>query len=160
MMGSLMKKSKSGVAAEWGAFILYIGLLVYFTIFAESMGRTVPIVSSGYRYNLVPLKEIKRFLCNTDTLGWKPVILNVVGNVVAFIPFGYFLPRLFKYRIKFIRAALITFDLSLAIEIIQLLTRVGSLDVDDLFLNTIGGVIGYILCAIVWWKHSKYYHKR
>ena len=160
MMGSLMKKSKSGVAAEWVAFILYIGLLIYFTIFAESMGRTVPIVSSGYRYNLVPLKEIKRFLCNTDTLGWKPVILNVVGNVVAFIPFGYFLPRLFKYRIKFIRAALITFDLSLAIEIIQLLTRVGSLDVDDLFLNTIGGVIGYILCAIVWWKHSKYYHKR
>lgn len=160
MMGSLMKKSKSGVAAEWVAFILYIGLLVYFTIFAESMGRTVPIVSSSYRYNLVPLKEIKRFLCNTDTLGWKPVILNVVGNVVAFIPFGYFLPRLFKYRIKFIRAALITFDLSLAIEIIQLLTRVGSLDVDDLFLNTIGGVIGYILCAIVWWKHSKYYHKR
>ena len=155
-----MKKSKAGVAAEWVAFILYIGLLVYFTIFAESMGRTVPIVSSGYRYNLVPLKEIKRFLCNTDTLGWKPVILNVVGNVVAFIPFGYFLPRLFKYRIKFIRAALITFDLSLAIEIIQLLTRVGSLDVDDLFLNTIGGVIGYILCAIVWWKHSKYYHKR
>ena len=160
MMGTLMKKSKAGVAAEWVAFILYIGLLVYFTIFAESMGRTVPIVSSGYRYNLVPLKEIKRFLCNTDTLGWKPVILNVVGNVVAFIPFGYFLPRLFKYRIKFIRAALITFDLSLAIEIIQLLTRVGSLDVDDLFLNTIGGVIGYILCAIVWWKHSKYYHKR
>ena len=160
MMGSLMKKSKSGVAAEWVAFILYIGLLIYFTIFAESMGRTVPIVSSSYRYNLVPLKEIKRFLCNTDTLGWKPVILNVVGNVVAFIPFGYFLPRLFKYRIKFIRAALITFDLSLAIEIIQLLTRVGSLDVDDLFLNTIGGVIGYILCAIVWWKHSKYYHKR
>lgn len=160
MMGSLMKNSKSGVAAEWVAFILYIGLLVYFTIFAESMGRTVPIVSSSYRYNLVPLKEIKRFLCNTDTLGWKPVILNVVGNVVAFIPFGYFLPRLFKYRIKFIRAALITFDLSLAIEIIQLLTRVGSLDVDDLFLNTIGGVIGYILCAIVWWKHSKYYHKR
>ena len=155
-----MKKSKAGVAAEWVAFIFYIGLLVYFTIFAESMGRTVPIVSSGYRYNLVPLKEIKRFLCNTDTLGWKPVILNVVGNVVAFIPFGYFLPRLFKYRIKFIRAALITFDLSLAIEIIQLLTRVGSLDVDDLFLNTIGGVIGYILCAIVWWKHSKYYHKR
>ena len=148
------------MAAEWVAFILYIGLLVYFTIFAESMGRTVPIVSSGYRYNLVPLKEIKRFLCNTDTLGWKPVILNVVGNVVAFIPFGYLLPRLFKYRIKFIRAALITFDLSLAIEIIQLLTRVGSLDVDDLFLNTIGGVIGYILCAIVWWKHSKYYHKR
>ena len=160
MMGTLMKKSKAGVAAEWVAFILYIGLLVYFTIFAESMGRTVPIVSSSYRYNLVPLKEIKRFLCNTDTLGWKPVILNVVGNVVAFIPFGYFLPRLFKYRIKFIRAALITFDLSLAIEIIQLLTRVGSLDVDDLFLNTIGGVIGYILCAIVWWKHSKYYHKR
>ncbi len=155
-----MKKSKAGVAAEWVAFIFYIGLLVYFTIFAESMGRTVPIVSSSYRYNLVPLKEIKRFLCNTDTLGWKPVILNVVGNVVAFIPFGYFLPRLFKYRIKFIRAALITFDLSLAIEIIQLLTRVGSLDVDDLFLNTIGGVIGYILCAIVWWKHSKYYHKR
>ena len=156
MMGALMKKSKAGVAAEWVAFIFYIGLLVYFTIFAESMGRTVPIVSSSYRYNLVPLKEIKRFLCNTDTLGWEPVILNIAGNVIAFIPFGYFLPRLFKYRIQFLKAVLVSFDLSLAIEIIQLLSRVGSFDVDDLILNTLGGIIGYILCAIVWRERRKH----
>ena len=61
-----------------------------------------------------------------------------------------------KYRIKFIRAAFVSFDLSLAIEIIQLLTRVGSFDVDDLILNTLGGVIGYILCAIVWRERRKH----
>ena len=124
------------------------------------MGRTVPIVSSSYRYNLVPLEEIKRFLCNTDTLGWEPVISNIAGNVIAFIPFGYFLPRLFKYRIQFLKAVLVSFDLSLAIEIIQLLSRVGSFDVDDLILNTIGGIIGYILCVIVWRERGKYPHSQ
>ena len=38
--------------------------------------------------------------------------------------------------------------LSLCVEIIQLFTRVGSFDVDDILLNTIGGVLGYIIFLI------------
>ena len=38
--------------------------------------------------------------------------------------------------------------LSLGVEVMQLITRVGSFDVDDIFLNTLGGVLGYIIFVI------------
>ena len=44
---------------------------------------------------------------------------------------------------------LAAFLLSLTIEITQLLTRVGSFDVDDLILNTAGGIAGYLLFYIM-----------
>jgi len=46
-----------------------------------------------------------------------------------------------------------SFELSLLVELIQLVTKVGSFDVDDIILNTIGGAIGYIVYKVVrgWW---------
>ena len=71
--------------------------------------------------------------------------------VVAFIPFGIFLPVLSHRRIKLIATTLYSFSLSLAIELTQLITMVGSCDVDDLILNCLGGLTGYIIYA-VWCK--------
>lgn len=145
-----MSKGRAVRVLEWLVFWGYIALLVYFMFFAESMGRNgSSAVSSGYRYNLEPLKEIKRFLNNVDTLGIWPVFLNIGGNILAFVPFGYFLPSLSTHRLKFISVTLLAFELSLCIELVQLLSKVGSLDVDDMILNTLGGVAGYILFIII-----------
>ncbi|MEI3265755.1 MAG: VanZ family protein [Frisingicoccus sp.] len=46
---------------------------------------------------------------------------------------------------NFFRVVGMTFLLSLFIECIQLIFRVGSFDVDDLILNTLGGLIGYVI---------------
>ena len=46
---------------------------------------------------------------------------------------------------KFFRVLMLTFILSLFVECIQLIFRVGSFDVDDLILNTTGGVFGYFV---------------
>ena len=74
-------------------------------------------------------------------------LLLIVGNVIIFIPFGFFLPMASKYRSCF--ATLFwSFGLSLCVEIFQLLTKVGSFDVDDILLNTIGGVAGHIIFVI------------
>lgn len=145
-----MVKNKTKKVFEWIIFLGYIGLLVYFMFFAESLGRT-SVVSSryGYRYNLEPLKEIKRFMYNIDTLGMWPVFLNIGGNILAFVPFGYFMPSLSVHRLKFLNVLLMTFELSFIIELIQLLSKVGSFDVDDLILNTLGGIMGYILFIIL-----------
>ena len=43
---------------------------------------------------------------------------------------------------------LYSFELSLLVELLQLVFKVGSFDVDDMLLNTFGGVIGYIVFAI------------
>lgn len=124
-------------------FVIYIIALCYFLFFAESMGRT----SRGdeYHYNLQPLFEIKRIWRGRHILGMKYVILNFVGNVVAFIPFGYFIPKIVKKKIGLFYTVLFSFEFSLVVELTQLITRTGSFDVDDLILNTLGGLIGYIL---------------
>ena len=74
----------------------------------------------------------------------KAVCFNLLGNIVAFIPYGMLLPLLAHNQRKFYRVVLLSFDFSLLVELVQLVSKVGSFDVDDLILNTIGGAIGYV----------------
>ena len=67
------------------------------------------------------------------------------GNVIGFIPFGMILPVIWPKTGKVLRILLLSFEFSLCVETIQLVWKVGSFDVDDLILNTLGGVIGYML---------------
>ena len=130
-------------------FLLYFGILFYFLFFSEKLGRT--FVEREYHYNLIPFFEIKRFVVHYDVLGWKAVVLNIVGNVVAFMPFGFFLP-IFSRRCRyFLNTVFYTLELSLAVELIQLVTKVGSFDVDDLILNTVGGALGFLVYHTVHW---------
>ena len=126
-------------------FVLYLLVLAYLLFFAEGMGRTI---STGYRYNLEPFCEIKRFLYHVDILGWKTVFLNVAGNVIAFMPFGFFLPRITRRKVGLIFTVFSSGLFSLLVETIQLYSKAGSFDVDDLILNTFGGLCGYIVYFI------------
>ena len=80
-------------------FILYLGVLFYFLFFSERYGRTD--VSDEYHYNLVLFREIKRFYRYREILGMKSVMINLAGNVAAFMPFGFFLPVLWPKRASF-----------------------------------------------------------
>ncbi|MCI8743592.1 MAG: VanZ family protein [Lachnospiraceae bacterium] len=127
----------------WVLFVAYLAVLVYFVFFAESFGR-LPSQRDDYAYNLELFKEIRRFYVYREQLGIKAFLLNVVGNVVAFIPCGFFLPIVSRRGRKWYNTILLCFSLSLSIELIQLVFKVGSFDVDDLLLNTLGGVAGYV----------------
>lgn len=124
-------------------FILYFVVLFYFLFFSEDLGRTYS--ERAYHYNLVPFKEINRFLKYWQVLGMKAVLLNIVGNVAAFIPCGIFLPVFFERCRKWWRTVFFSFELSFLVEVMQLVFRVGSFDVDDLILNTLGGLLGFVL---------------
>lgn len=128
-------------------FGIYLILLIYFLFFAESTGRTYE--GRGYHYNLVPFLEIRRFLAHWEHLGIFAVVLNLLGNVVAFVPFGIFLPAMSPRFRSFWRIALCTFGFSLLVELLQLVCKVGSFDVDDLFLNTVGGALGYMAFVLL-----------
>ena len=145
-----MKKEFNHKAVMKLLFIIYMCVLVYVVFFAEAMGRTP---QDGYVYNLTPLKEIKRFMkyiWDNDALG-RAARLNIFGNIIAIIPFGIYLPYTSESKLGFISTFLYTFSLSLTIELVQLITKVGSCDVDDIILNALGGVIGYIL----WYIYTK-----
>lgn len=139
-------------------FGVYIIGLIYFLFFAESTGRTFE--GRTYHYNLVLFKEIGRFLKYRESLGVMAVMLNLVGNVVAFIPFGFFLPVIKCKCRSFFYMVFFSFEFSLLIETIQLISKVGSFDVDDLLLNTIGGVIGYLIFSALNHIRRKHHEKK
>ncbi len=105
-------------------FGAYIILLTYFLFFAESMGRTFE--SRTYHYNLVLFKEIRRFIVHSESLGTMAVVLNLFGNVAAFIPFGMILPIMHRRFRSFFYMLFLTFEFSLAVEVIQLVCKVGN----------------------------------
>lgn len=133
-------------------------LLAYYLFFSEEYGRTVPY--SEYQYNLVPFREIQRYIAYRDRIGFEYFMVNVVGNVLAFVPFGFLVPVLYREQRKkgathighyfrsFFFVSFLGFAFSLCIESIQLVTKVGCFDVDDLIMNTSGVMIGYAVYVI------------
>lgn len=133
-------------------FILYLLLLFYLLFFSENYGRTM---DSGYRYNLKPFKEIRRFWSNRNTLGWNSVITNLAGNIAAFAPFGFFLPMLCKAGKNVFGCVILSALFSLLVETVQLFTKVGAFDVDDILLNAVGGFVGFLGYNLVWYPLTK-----
>lgn len=138
-------------------FVLYILFIIYFLIFSEWYGREG--VMEEYHYNLVLFKEIKRFWEYREQLGMFAVFTNLFGNILIFVPFGFFMPMASKYRSLF-STLFYSFGLSLCVETFQLFSKVGSFDVDDLLLNTIGGVTGHVIFVICAWIRRRYDHKK
>ncbi|MFW5632957.1 MAG: VanZ family protein [Acetivibrio ethanolgignens] len=125
---------------SWIAFIIYLAGMAYFLFFSEGLHRSG---SGEYRYNLVLFQEIKRALYCLENGNISYFLLNVVMNVAAFAPFGFFLPVISPKNKKFLNVFLLSLELTLTIEILQLLFRVGIFDVDDIAMNTLGGILGY-----------------
>ena len=126
-------------------FVLYVVFIVWFLIFSDWYGRTG--VMREYHYNLELFKEIKRFWDYREQVGMFAMFTNLFGNVIIFVPFGIFLPMASRYQSLF-STLFASFGLSLCVEIFQFIARVGSFDVDDLLLNTVGGIAGHIVFII------------
>ena len=125
-------------------FVAYMILALYFMFFSETLDRTM--VSDQYRYNLTLFKEITRFWNMHHIYEWNIKIINLLGNVVCFMPFGFLLQLVSKRSVfkNFLSVTFLAMLFSIGIETAQLVTKVGAFDVDDIFLNTIGGLLGYI----------------
>ena len=149
---SMAANKKDNKLAMWVCFIAYLLLLGYAVFFSSGFGREE---HADYRYNLTLFQEIGRYYnFGMRTGSWRLFWWNVVGNVCVFVPFGAFLPALFTKCQKFFSVLLFTVELSFVVEIIQLITKIGSFDVDDLLLNTIGGILGYFVYKIMASKNT------
>lgn len=143
-------------------FVLYVFALVYFLFFAERFGLHT-FEEREYHYNLVFFKEIKRFWTYRKQLGFTAVAANLLGNVVGFVPFGLVLPIISRNSRGFFFLTFSGFTLSLLVETVQLITKLGSFDVDDLLMNTLGTAIGYAIfavCHLIYEKKRKRRWKR
>lgn len=98
----------------------------------------------GYSYNLVPFYTIKKYIIHYDHFNFDIWFKNLFGNIVLFMPIGLFLPLLNK---KYSRGLVLTaasIMLITIVEMTQMLTRVGSFDIDDIILNTFGALLGLL----------------
>lgn len=95
----------------------------------------------SYSNNFIPFKEIMRYKIDSSLF-----YRNVVGNIILFVPFGYLVSYYMK-KPKYYGILLLTFITSLSTEVIQM--YIGrSFDIDDILLNFIGGLIGFLIFKI------------
>jgi len=98
--------------------------------------------------NLFPFKTIINYIQRLieGTINSNIVFINILGNLIAFAPTGFFVPILFGDKIKNLKIFSILIAISvLIVEIMQFITFTGQLDVDDIILNTLGAIIVYLL---------------
>lgn len=90
--------------------------------------------------NLVPFYEITRTFQDFTSHG----LLNVIGNFALFIPFGLLLSLCFyRGRLSLVGVVVSSFGLSAGFELAQAILYIGQYDVDDMILNTAGGIVGF-----------------
>ena len=94
--------------------------------------------------SLIPFQPLSIFLFPVGEVSTRARMENLPGNIAFFIPFGFFLPFIAEKFRCLKRIMMAIFGFSLTYEFLQLLFRFCSFDVDDLLLNTLGGVAGYL----------------
>ncbi len=140
-----MEDKRQKKIRRWGRilFFIYLLILIYFLFFSDRYGRTSG--TGYYRYNLVPFNEIKRYILYSDKFTSEQLLVNIMGNIGAFLPFGFFVPITLEGYKSFLKVTFLSLAFSACVESIQLIMRVGSFDVDDIILNTTGGALGFFL---------------
>ncbi len=141
-------------------FLIYIITICTLTLFDEIYGRNgLSVVMWNkdtfkyymkYSFNIVPFKTIKLFTNGyiNGYVSLKNFSINIIGNLCAFMPFGMFLPLIFKNINKYYKFFIVMCFIVLCIEILQFITMSGSCDIDDLILNVFGASIIYFICKI------------
>lgn len=128
-------------------FILYMLVLLRFTIFRESWS-----LDKFMRNGTLNLSLFTGYLPFVRSRNWWRIIYLFGGNIVCFIPFGVYL----HYRgFHLLPATICGFLLSFFIESMQYVWGVGVSELDDLILNTLGVFIGAVSAGIFAKKRKK-----
>ena len=129
---------------------LYGTVMVYLLFARKETTADLPYWELVRRQSsLVPFVTIRRQL--RHLIRWRSPwlirhsLLNLGGNVLLFLPMGYFLPALWSRFRSYPKVLLLGSLTIIAVEVLQVLTLVGRCDVDDLILNLLGVSIGYLL---------------
>ncbi|WP_227014015.1 VanZ family protein [Paenibacillus psychroresistens] len=134
----------------WNAFILtaaiiYAMIMIKLLFLRQADGY----FSNRYNYNIVPFRTIRQYIVHREHFNTETWVKNLFGNIVLFIPLGVIGPllniRLFK-KTLFLEVII---SLLFCVELIQLITQVGSFDIDDIILNTFGALLGLLFTSLL-----------
>jgi glycopeptide antibiotics resistance protein len=137
-----IKNTQINYKTEFLNLCLFLSILfiVSLTLFPIRFGYKF----EGFEiYNLVPLRIIIKMF---NEYPFVQFLYNVVGNILLFIPFGFFIYIKSGKNIK--KSLIIIFAMTLGVEIAQGFIPYRFCEVDDLWLNTLGGYIGLTISSI------------
>lgn len=129
-------------------FAAYIFLMLWL-LFVRLRGVTVTDYWAQLpgRVNLVPFSSVGSMLRNLwhypyPSVLWT-VVYNIGGNIVMFVPLGFFLRALVPGCRSFWRCMGTVAIIMAGVELAQLLTLRGFCELDDVMLNLLGAAIGW-----------------
>lgn len=134
--------------SSWIVFVLYCVILFYILILDKAFsGYHQNLRNILAHINLIPFRTIITYVIRLagDSINVGTVVKNLVGNLLLFVPMGAFLPFAFDEMKKLWRVVLFLLLLILSVELTQIVLGIGSFDVDDLMLNMLGGMLGYLV---------------
>ncbi|WP_312391664.1 VanZ family protein [Chryseobacterium sp.] len=135
-----MKKHFAVLISVYAVFLLY---MMFF-----GSGREA---SDCFYLQLKPFNTIRMFFTDSRVQE-TDFIINIIGNVFVFSPFGWLGLCIRKFN-KFFPITFFFIITITLIELTQSYTGRGVADVDDVFLNTLGMIIGFILFKYATWKN-------
>jgi glycopeptide antibiotics resistance protein len=120
---------------------LFLGAWLLATL-AFTLRAAHPLPGQVITDNLVPFTTVRIYLDNLDSPFWQS---QAVGNVLLLLPLGLLGPLALPWLARWWRVLLVAGLFSVCIELIQLAIPDRSADVDDVLLNSIGALLGYVL---------------
>lgn len=135
-------------------FFLYLLLVIKLIIFKYPLEQLMEIAATWRKdvilegldtANFTPFKTIHMYIDYAYKLN---SFENLVGNILVFVPFGFLLPYVLKWGKNFVVMLGNAFLFVLGIEVFQLFSAFGAFDVDDIILNCLGAVWGYLFYQI------------
>lgn len=139
------------------ALALY-GIIMLYLLYGQRIGLSVPgtyLDRLSENYNLIPFKTVGEYadmmLNSSNPYLRQHAIINLFGNIIIFIPLGFLIPCISLRFRTFAKHLLACIGIILIIEISQLLSLLGSCDIDDLILNLCGTSVGFAVFLLI--KH-------
>lgn len=98
--------------------------------------------------NLAPFATMFAYFSGENFNIWI-ALMNVVGNIVLFIPLSLYL-QIFKKNKNILSCVALVCIISLSVEAIQYILGIGRTDIDDIILNTFGGLLGVVIYKAIY----------
>ena len=142
-------------------FVMYVGAVLAITIAPASISSFNN--PNAQKLNLVPLintyEQYIDTLAKSDDVSTRFALENIIGNFILFIPLGIFLPAIFKQFGSLKQVVIACFLFSFAIELLQFSLRKFGIyrttDIDDIILNTLGGMMGWLIFYAFIYRRKK-----
>lgn len=129
----------------YGVFICYVILLIKVLLLSRvSLLELLSGQNTSYRpVNMIPFRSVMEYFTASSETVKTFSFGNVIGNILIFIPLGLYLPLIKKDK-RAATSLLFVFIVSLSVEVVQGLLGIGTADIDDVILNSLGGWIGIL----------------